>query len=62
MQRGGREGGGEEIYVARDTPGPLRMAFQVSQTLMYVNPIEVTLRVLFTLINMFTDHLSQIKQ
>ena len=47
--------------VARDMSVPFKRALQVSQTLMYVNPIEVTLWVIFTLINMFTNHLSQIK-
>lgn len=61
MQRAGREGGGEEAGAARDMSVPLKRALQVSQTLMYVNPIEVTLWVIFTLINMFTNHLSQIK-
>lgn len=61
MQRAGRKGGGEEAGVARDMSAPFKRALQVSQTLMYVNPIEVTLWVIFTLINMFTNHLSQIK-
>lgn len=61
MQRGGRQGDREEDreLVATDAAGPPRgFASQVSQTLTYVNPIKVSVQALFTVINIFTNHLS----